>query len=127
MASNGNMLGMICKCSTKSEICVDIDKSRKEVHKKTCLVLTPFQIWDLKVPCKVDYLLMNNMTITYYYFLVYSTLDFHATYEKKSLNHENVLQSVGMIMDVASLRCTTTCMFWHWGMCFVLDVVRSVV
>jgi hypothetical protein len=36
------MLGMICKCSTKFEICADIDKSRKEVHKRTCLVLTPF-------------------------------------------------------------------------------------
>jgi hypothetical protein len=31
MASNGNVLGVICKCSTKSEICVYTDKSRKEV------------------------------------------------------------------------------------------------
>jgi len=34
MASNGNVLGMICKCSTKSdhfEIYVDTYKLRKEV------------------------------------------------------------------------------------------------
>jgi hypothetical protein len=31
MASNENVLGMICTCSTKSEICVDTNKSRKEV------------------------------------------------------------------------------------------------
>jgi hypothetical protein len=34
MASNGNMIGVICKCSTKSdhfEICVNTDKLRKEV------------------------------------------------------------------------------------------------
>jgi hypothetical protein len=31
MASNGNVLGVICRCFTKFEICVDIDKSRKEV------------------------------------------------------------------------------------------------
>jgi hypothetical protein len=31
MASNVNMLGMICKCSTKFEICVNTNKSRKEV------------------------------------------------------------------------------------------------
>jgi len=31
MASNGNMLGVICKCFTKSRICANIDKSRKEV------------------------------------------------------------------------------------------------
>jgi hypothetical protein len=31
MASNGNVLGMICKCFTKFGICVDTDKSRLEV------------------------------------------------------------------------------------------------
>jgi hypothetical protein len=31
MASTGNVLGTIFKCSTKSEICADIDKSKKEV------------------------------------------------------------------------------------------------
>jgi len=31
MASNGNMLGVICTCSTKFEICADIAKSRKDV------------------------------------------------------------------------------------------------
>jgi len=31
MASNGNVLGVICRCFTKSKICADIDKSRKEV------------------------------------------------------------------------------------------------
>jgi hypothetical protein len=56
---------------------------------------------------------MNNTTIIYNCSSIYSILDFHATYEKKSLNHESVLQSVGMIMDVASLRCMATCMFWH--------------
>jgi hypothetical protein len=34
MASNGNVLGVICRCSTKFEICADIDKSRKEVSHK---------------------------------------------------------------------------------------------
>jgi hypothetical protein len=28
------VLGVICRCSTKFEICVDIDKSRKEVSHK---------------------------------------------------------------------------------------------
>ncbi len=31
MASNGNVLGVICRCSIKSKMCEDIDKSRKEV------------------------------------------------------------------------------------------------
>jgi hypothetical protein len=31
MASNGNVLGVICTCSTKSEICANTDKSRKDV------------------------------------------------------------------------------------------------
>jgi len=31
MASNGNVLGVIYRCFTKSKICADIDKSRKEV------------------------------------------------------------------------------------------------
>jgi hypothetical protein len=31
MASNGNVLGVICGCSTKSDICADTDKSKKEV------------------------------------------------------------------------------------------------
>jgi hypothetical protein len=31
MASNGNVLGVICRCFTKSKICVDTNKSRKEV------------------------------------------------------------------------------------------------
>jgi hypothetical protein len=31
MASNGNVLGMICRCSTKLEICADTNKSKKEV------------------------------------------------------------------------------------------------
>jgi uncharacterized protein (UPF0333 family) len=31
MASNGNVLSVICTCSTKSEIYADIDKSRKDV------------------------------------------------------------------------------------------------
>jgi hypothetical protein len=31
MASNGNVLGMTCKCSTKSKICVDTYTTRKEV------------------------------------------------------------------------------------------------
>jgi hypothetical protein len=31
MASNGTMLSAIYKCSTKSEICANTDKSRKEV------------------------------------------------------------------------------------------------
>jgi uncharacterized protein YcgL (UPF0745 family) len=31
MASNGNMLGVIYRCSNKSEIYANIDKSKKEV------------------------------------------------------------------------------------------------
>jgi hypothetical protein len=31
MASNGNVLGMICRCFTKSEFYADTHKSRKEV------------------------------------------------------------------------------------------------
>jgi hypothetical protein len=31
MASNGNVLGVICMCSTKSKICADTDKSKKDV------------------------------------------------------------------------------------------------
>jgi hypothetical protein len=31
IASNGNLLDVICKCSTKSVICADTYKSRKEV------------------------------------------------------------------------------------------------
>jgi hypothetical protein len=31
IASNGNVLGMTCRCFTRFEICADIDKLRKEV------------------------------------------------------------------------------------------------
>jgi hypothetical protein len=31
MVSNGNVLSVICKCSTKSEICANTNKLRKEV------------------------------------------------------------------------------------------------
>jgi hypothetical protein len=34
MASNGNVLGVICRCSTKFKICADTNKSRKEVSHK---------------------------------------------------------------------------------------------